>query len=164
MSSIDPSTFYRSSMTIHDRARQLVLKRKAESVAPVPASASTRLDGYEFIAFSKQDTAFMWVDKFNHDNCLATGLQAHVFAQEYVGGGGSGARKYLAASYAEFWHYYAQMEPGDRCFYEVIRQHQPCHLYFDLEFNRYSPVLIFSATLFADTARLGWVFPFLGRV
>ena len=40
----------------------------------------------------------------------------------------------MVASLQEFWPHYSLLEPGDRCYYEILREREPCHLYFDLEF------------------------------
>lgn len=46
-------------------------------------------------------------------------------------------RKFLAARRKDFWDYYKLFKtmPERRNHYEIIRENEPCHLYFDLEFN-----------------------------
>ncbi|KAA3459886.1 DNA-directed primase/polymerase protein-like [Gossypium australe] len=48
----------------------------------------------------------------------------------------SGQRRYLASTHEEFWKRYKIMESKLRHHYEVIQEGFPCHLYFDLEFNK----------------------------
>ena len=48
----------------------------------------------------------------------------------------SGARLYLVSSYATFYCRYMDLAARERHHYEVVRPHLPCHLYFDIEFNR----------------------------
>ena len=39
-------------------------------------------------------------------------------------------------SYKEFWHYYRQLAPDKRHFYEIIPEKAVCKLYFDLEYDK----------------------------
>lgn len=48
----------------------------------------------------------------------------------------NGQRRFLAATYGEFWQRYKNMDPKFRHHYEVIQEGLPCHLYFDLEYNK----------------------------
>jgi hypothetical protein len=64
--------------------------------------------------------------------------RVRVIASEFAKGSGSGARKYLVAPLQEFWTEYQLMSPPDRSFYEVLREHDPCHLYFDLGILHFS--------------------------
>ncbi|XP_074381097.1 uncharacterized protein LOC141721856 isoform X2 [Apium graveolens] len=57
----------------------------------------------------------------------------HIFSyQDHV----NGQRRFLVSSYKEFWRRYKNMNPKLRHHYEVIQEGLPCHLYFDLEFNK----------------------------
>ncbi|KAI4347596.1 hypothetical protein L6164_008397 [Bauhinia variegata] len=57
----------------------------------------------------------------------------HVFSyQDHF----NGQRRFLVSSYMEFWRRYKTMDPKFRHHYEVIQEGLPCHLYFDLEFNK----------------------------
>ncbi|CAL0333292.1 unnamed protein product [Lupinus luteus] len=57
----------------------------------------------------------------------------HVFSyQDHF----NGQRRFLASTYTEFWQRYKNMDSKFRHHYEVIREGLPCHLYFDLEFNK----------------------------
>ncbi|XP_060190077.1 uncharacterized protein LOC132619142 isoform X1 [Lycium barbarum] len=58
---------------------------------------------------------------------------AHVFSyQDHM----NGQRRFLVSTYKEFWRRYETMNPKFRHHYEVIQEGLPCHLYFDLEFNK----------------------------
>ncbi|XP_055830768.1 uncharacterized protein LOC129899748 isoform X1 [Solanum dulcamara] len=58
---------------------------------------------------------------------------ARVFSyQDHV----NGQRRFLVSTYQEFWRRYETMNPKFRHHYEVIQEGLPCHLYFDLEFNK----------------------------
>ncbi|KAJ0967846.1 hypothetical protein J5N97_024763 [Dioscorea zingiberensis] len=48
----------------------------------------------------------------------------------------SSQRRYLVSTYDEFWRRYTVMDPKLRHHYEVIQEGLPCHLYFDLEFDK----------------------------
>ncbi|KAK1272890.1 hypothetical protein QJS04_geneDACA013180 [Acorus gramineus] len=48
----------------------------------------------------------------------------------------NGQRRFLVSTYEEFWRRYTNMEPKFRHHYEVIQEGFPCHMYFDLEFNK----------------------------
>lgn len=57
----------------------------------------------------------------------------HVFSyQDHY----SGQRRFLVSTYDDFWRRYNNMNPKFRHHYEVIQEGLPCHLYFDLEFNK----------------------------
>ena len=44
-----------------------------------------------------------------------------------------GKRLFLVSPLAHFWKMYLEMQ--SKHFYEIIKEDQPCRLYFDLEFN-----------------------------
>lgn len=104
---------------------------------------SSLLLSNRFREFDRQDDAFKCADRdFNAPSADASGptivpfhQRVHVFAREFAAGAG-GARKYLVCSLQEFWTVYAKTPPDEKCFYEIIRDRQPCHLYFDLEFSQ----------------------------
>ncbi|XP_057426931.1 uncharacterized protein LOC130720319 [Lotus japonicus] len=57
----------------------------------------------------------------------------HVFSyQDHF----TGKRRFLVSTYTEFWRRYKSMDSKFRHHYEVIQEGLPCHLYFDLEFNK----------------------------
>ena len=48
----------------------------------------------------------------------------------------SGRRSYIVASFDDFWRRYRTLQAPFRHHYELIRDQRPCHLYFDLEYQR----------------------------
>ncbi|KAK7283601.1 hypothetical protein RIF29_13225 [Crotalaria pallida] len=77
-----------------------------------------------WVTFPRQDDAMKFA-KGQDD--------VHVFSyQDHY----NGKRRFLVSTYAEFWKRYKSMDPKFRHHYEVIREGLPCHLYFDLEFNK----------------------------
>ncbi|XP_052205564.1 uncharacterized protein LOC127810238 isoform X2 [Diospyros lotus] len=74
--------------------------------------------------FPKQDEAIKYARE--HGN-------VHVFSyQDHM----NGQRRFLVSTYGQFWQRYKNMNPKFRHHYEVIQEGLPCHLYFDLEFNK----------------------------
>ncbi|KMZ62192.1 hypothetical protein ZOSMA_486G00100 [Zostera marina] len=62
-----------------------------------------------------------------------THKQVYVFCyQDHL----NGQRRFLASTYDEFWRRYEGMTPNVRHHYEVIQEGFPCHLYYDLEFDK----------------------------
>nr|GMC68456.1 DNA-directed primase/polymerase protein isoform X2 [Ipomoea batatas] len=60
-------------------------------------------------------------------------INARVFSyQDHI----NGYRRFLVSTYEDFWKRYNSMNPKRRHHYEVIQEGLPCHLYFDLEFNK----------------------------
>ncbi|MED6118313.1 hypothetical protein PIB30_001542 [Stylosanthes scabra] len=74
--------------------------------------------------FPRQDEAM----KFAKDQ-----EDVHVFSyQDHF----NGQRRFLVSTYTEFWRRYKNMDSKIRHHYEVIQEGLPCHLYFDLEFDK----------------------------
>lgn len=74
--------------------------------------------------FPRQDQAVQFAE--SHVNVSLFCYQDHV----------NGQRRFLATTYEELWRRYKSMDHKYRHHYEIIREGSPCHLYFDLEFNR----------------------------
>ncbi|KAK9866309.1 hypothetical protein WJX84_009713 [Apatococcus fuscideae] len=81
--------------------------------------------GYAMRSFPLQEPAFRFADHLPAASCL------RIFSVEKSC---DGRRSFMAASYAQFWDHYQQLDPSDRHHYEIIREALPCHLYFDLEY------------------------------
>ncbi|KAG6715462.1 hypothetical protein I3842_05G254500 [Carya illinoinensis] len=74
--------------------------------------------------FPRQDEAIKFAKGHEH---------VHVFSyQDHF----NGQRRFLVSTYKYFWQRYKNMDSKFRHHYEVIQEGLPCHLYFDLEFNR----------------------------
>ncbi|KAL7107035.1 hypothetical protein ACP275_06G028600 [Erythranthe tilingii] len=74
--------------------------------------------------FPKQDEALKFLKQ--HTNARVFSYQDHI----------NGQRRFLVSTYEEFWRRYKEMTAKFRHHYEVIQEGLPCHLYFDLEFNK----------------------------
>ncbi|GER51046.1 DNA primases [Striga asiatica] len=74
--------------------------------------------------FPRQDEAMKFAKQ--HMNSRIFSYQDHM----------SGQRRFLVSTYKEFWRRYKDMKSKFRHHYEVIQEGLPCHLYFDLEFNK----------------------------
>ncbi|KAL8049581.1 hypothetical protein ABFX02_06G028500 [Erythranthe guttata] len=74
--------------------------------------------------FPRQDEALKFLKQ--HTNARVFSYQDHI----------NGQRRFLVSTYEEFWRRYKEMTAKFRHHYEVIQEGLPCHLYFDLEFNK----------------------------
>ncbi|KAL3137732.1 hypothetical protein ABBQ38_004998 [Trebouxia sp. C0009 RCD-2024] len=111
----------------YGRNRNLLIDQR---VAHLRANVQQRLHSSTiapFERFSLQRQAFAWAAQ--HD--LAANLRT--FSVEHDA---SGKRSFLVSSYDGFWHRYRDMLPDHRHYYEIIQDSYPCHLYFDLEFQK----------------------------
>ncbi|PHT43369.1 hypothetical protein CQW23_17394 [Capsicum baccatum] len=77
-----------------------------------------------WVTFPRQDEAMKYAKE--QTNARVFSYQDHM----------SGQRRFLVSTYKEFWRRYETMNPKFRHHYEVIQEGLPCHLYFDLEFNK----------------------------
>nr|XP_017225176.1 PREDICTED: DNA-directed primase/polymerase protein-like [Daucus carota subsp. sativus] len=77
-----------------------------------------------WVTFPRQEQAISYQKE--HSNVFIFSYQDHV----------NGQRRFVVSSYKEFWRRYKNMNPKYRHHYEVIQEGLPCHLYFDLEFNK----------------------------
>ncbi|KAI9112899.1 hypothetical protein K1719_016013 [Acacia pycnantha] len=77
-----------------------------------------------WVTFPRQDEAMKFAKEQDHIRIFS--YQDHF----------SGQRRFLASTYTEFWRRYKNMDSKLRHHYEVIKEGLPCHLYFDLEFNK----------------------------
>lgn len=78
--------------------------------------------------FSTQERAFRYADGRRNEGFAVFALENERTT--------NGRRRYLVCRKDDFWDRYRRMEKDQRHFYEIIREGTPCHLYFDLEFNR----------------------------
>ncbi|KAG2709790.1 hypothetical protein I3760_05G257900 [Carya illinoinensis] len=74
--------------------------------------------------FPRQDEAIKFAK--GHEHVRVFSYQDHF----------NGQRRFLVSTYKYFWQRYKNMDSKFRHHYEVIQEGLPCHLYFDLEFNR----------------------------
>ncbi|KAL3524326.1 hypothetical protein ACH5RR_017160 [Cinchona calisaya] len=90
----------------------------------VDLSEHSKLRDEIWATFPRQDEAIKYAQ--GHAKSRVFCYQDHV----------NGQRRYLVSTYKEFWRRYKQMSPKFRHHYEVIEEGLPCHLYFDLEFDK----------------------------
>eukprot|EP00891_Asterochloris_glomerata_P003114 jgi/Astpho2/3114/fgenesh1_pg.00051_%23_86_t len=64
---------------------------------------------------------------------LQLSVRRSIFAVEF---NQRGSRGFVVSTHEAFWKRYQAMLPQHRHCYEIIRESEPCHLYFDLEFSR----------------------------
>jgi hypothetical protein len=70
---------------------------------------------------------------YNVDDILWS-KEPRLFALEY---NNEGKRKYISSHLGRFIHYYwRECDAKDRHYYELIREKNPCRLYFDIEYNK----------------------------
>ncbi|CAJ1952918.1 unnamed protein product [Sphenostylis stenocarpa] len=120
-----PIVFYGSPHGVPPKRPTRMLWRLLREICP-DLSQKKELDVRKevWMTFPRQDEAMNFV-KGQED--------VHVFSyQDHF----NGQRRFLVSTYTEFWRRYKNMNPKFRHHYEVIQESLPCHLYFDLEFNK----------------------------
>ena len=116
-----------------DLKEKLRKKRRSES----RAQSTTAMPN----AYPKQQLAFDAADKYNQalGDEASEDKQQRVFSIELSN---TGKRSFIACTLDTFWNAYLCLAPRRRNYYEIIRQHHPCRLYFDCEFYKeYNPHL-----------------------
>lgn len=103
-----------------------------EGTAPISSSFPRQQEAFEFAdqvaAFRRQKKA-----SFGASSGYTMAETPRVFSFENAN---DGKRRFLVASFAEFWKNYKTTRDDQRHVYEIIREGVPCRLYFDLEFKR----------------------------
>ncbi|XVF53526.1 hypothetical protein PTKIN_Ptkin05aG0106000 [Pterospermum kingtungense] len=121
---ISPVIFYGSPHGVPPKRPLSLLRLLREIRIDLSEQEKSNLRTEVWATFPRQDEAVKFAKR--HAN-------AHVFSyQDHC----SGQRRYLASTYKEFWKRYKTMDSKLRHHYEVIQEGFPCHLYFDLEFNK----------------------------
>ena len=77
-----------------------------------------------------QDEVFEHIDKKNGESASGEKLVCWSFENFHQ------KRKFCAATREKFFEYYSILNENERHHYEIIRDNEPCHLYFDIEFDR----------------------------
>ncbi|KAH7853289.1 hypothetical protein Vadar_000944 [Vaccinium darrowii] len=117
-----PVVFYGSPHGVPPKrpAKLLRLLREIQ----VDLSEQIKLREEVWATFPRQDEAMKYAKEHAHVRVFS--YQDHM----------NGQRRFLVSTYEEFWRRYKNMNPRFRHHYEVIQEGLPCHLYFDLEFNK----------------------------
>nr|XP_011470310.1 PREDICTED: DNA-directed primase/polymerase protein isoform X4 [Fragaria vesca subsp. vesca] len=122
---LSPVVFYGSPNGVPPKQPSRLLLRVLREIR-VDLTAQKRLSSRKEVwaTFPRQEEAMQFAKR--NEN-------VHVFSyQDHF----SGQRRFLVSSYDEFWRRYKFMDSKFRHHYEVIQEGLPCHLYFDLEFNK----------------------------
>ncbi|TKY45271.1 DNA-directed primase/polymerase protein [Spatholobus suberectus] len=122
---ISPIVFYGSPHGVPPKKPIRMLWRLLREICPDLSQQKKLYIRKEiWMTFPRQDDAMKFA-KGQED--------VHVFSyQDHF----NGQRRFLVSTYTEFWRRYKNMNPKFRHHYEVIQEGLPCHLYFDLEFNK----------------------------
>lgn len=117
-----PVVFYGSPHGVPPKrpARLLRLLREIR----IDLAEQNKLREDVWTTFPRQDEAMKFAGQ--HTNVRLFSYQDHI----------NGQRRFLVSTYKEFWRRYKEMSSRFRHHYEVIQEGLPCHLYFDLEFNK----------------------------
>ncbi|XP_020220222.2 DNA-directed primase/polymerase protein isoform X2 [Cajanus cajan] len=120
-----PIVFYGSPHGVPPKRPTRILWRLLREICPdLSQQKKLNIRREVWMTFPRQDEAMKFA-KGQED--------VHVFSyQDHC----NGQRRFLVCTYKEFWRRYKNMDPKFRHHYEVIQEGLPCHLYFDLEFNK----------------------------
>ncbi|KAL2334801.1 hypothetical protein Fmac_016014 [Flemingia macrophylla] len=120
-----PIVFYGSPHGVPPKRPTHMLWRLLRQICPdLSQQKKFNIRKEVWMTFPRQDEAMKFA-KGQED--------VHVFSyQDHF----NGQRRFLVSTYTEFWRRYKSMNPKFRHHYEVIQEGLPCHLYFDLEFNK----------------------------
>ncbi|PKA55983.1 hypothetical protein AXF42_Ash014655 [Apostasia shenzhenica] len=121
---ISPIIFYGSPNGVPVKRPSRILRLLREIHFDLREESALISRGEVWATFPRQEEAF----KFSK-----THKKSNVFSyQDHL----TGQRRFLVSTYDEFWKRYEAMDSKLRHHYEVIQEGLPCHLYFDLEFNK----------------------------
>lgn len=121
---ISPVVFYGSPHGVPAKRPSQLLRLLHEIHVDLTEQSDFSSRKEVWATFPKQDEAVRFAKAH---------AQVHVFSyQDHL----NGQRRFLVSTYEEFWRRYKNMDPKFRHHYEVIQEGFPCHLYFDLEFNK----------------------------
>uniref|UniRef100_A0A7C9CL28 DNA-directed primase/polymerase protein n=1 Tax=Opuntia streptacantha TaxID=393608 RepID=A0A7C9CL28_OPUST len=121
---VSPVVFYGSPHGVPPKRPSSFLRLLREIRIDLAERRKSNLRKQTWATFPKQDEAM---------NFMKEQGDLRIFSyQDHF----NGQRRFLVSSYNEFWKRYKSMNPNFRHHYEVIQEGLPCHLYFDLEFER----------------------------
>ncbi|KAK9672585.1 hypothetical protein RND81_12G110100 [Saponaria officinalis] len=123
---ISPVVFYGSPHGVPPKRPSSLLRVLREIHIDLAGRRKSNLRSQIWATFPKQDEAVKFTKEHANENVRIFSYQDHF----------NGQRRFLVSTYQEFWRRYKNMNPRCRHHYEVIQEGLPCHLYFDLEFNR----------------------------
>ncbi|XP_044467882.1 DNA-directed primase/polymerase protein [Mangifera indica] len=121
---ISPVVFYGTPHGVPPKRPSSLLRLLREIRVDLSEEDKSDLRKEVWATFPRQDEAMKFAR--GHTNVHIYSYQDHF----------NGQRRFLVSTYEEFWQRYKIMDPKFRHHYEVIQEGFPCHLYFDLEFNK----------------------------
>ncbi|XP_065869199.1 uncharacterized protein [Euphorbia lathyris] len=121
---ISPIVFYGSPHGVPPKRPISLLRLLNEIRINLTEGQKSNLRKGVWTTFPRQNEALNFAKE--HVNVHVFSYQDHHYGQ----------RRFLVSTYEEFWRRYKNMDPKFRHHYEVIQEGSPCHLYFDLEFDR----------------------------
>ncbi|CAA7410967.1 unnamed protein product [Spirodela intermedia] len=121
---ISPVVFYGSPHGVPAKKPARLLRLLREIHVDLKEQEEFNLREEVWATFPRQEEAVRFAK---------THERVHLFSyQDHL----NGQRRFLVCTYEEFWRRYERMDSKVRHHYEVIQEGLPCHLYFDLEFNK----------------------------
>ncbi|CAN0891818.1 DNA-directed primase/polymerase protein, partial [Linum grandiflorum] len=121
---ISPVVFYGSPNGVPPKRPVSLLRLLREIRVDLSEQGKENLRREVWATFPRQNEAMNFAKE--HNNVRVFSYQDHIHGQ----------RRFLVSTYHEFWKRYQNMDSKFRHHYEVIQEGLPCHLYFDLEFNK----------------------------
>ncbi|GAB2221973.1 hypothetical protein Droror1_Dr00013170 [Drosera rotundifolia] len=121
---ISPVLFYGSPHGVPPKKPSSLLRLLREIRIDLAEKHKSNLRKEVWATFPRQEEAIKFAEQ--HTNVRIFSYQDHF----------NGMRRFLVSTYEEFWRRYKHMDPKFRHHYEVIQEGLPCHIYFDLEFNK----------------------------
>ncbi|RVX01986.1 DNA-directed primase/polymerase protein [Vitis vinifera] len=140
MKELGPRTVEAERFNCHKHISPVIFYGSPHGVPPKRPSSLLRLLREIRVELSEQNKSDLreevWATFPRQDESIkfAQGhADVHIFSyQDHL----NGQRRFLVSTYKEFWQRYKNMDSKFRHHYEVIQEGFPCHLYFDLEFNK----------------------------
>ncbi|KAI5062827.1 hypothetical protein GOP47_0021374 [Adiantum capillus-veneris] len=123
---VSPGVFYGSPVGKCSKRPPQVLRLLHEIRRDLASEGYYTSRNAIWATFGKQDQAMQFVQSHGSKDLALFVYQDHF----------SGQRRFLATTYKEFWCRYELIPQDHRHHYEIITEGSPCHLYFDLEFDR----------------------------
>ncbi|XP_057951241.1 uncharacterized protein LOC131146009 isoform X2 [Malania oleifera] len=121
---ISPVIFYGSPHGVPPKRPSSLLRLLREIHVDLTNQNKSNFRKEVWATFPRQDEAMKFAKEHSHVRIFS--YQDHL----------NGQRRFLVSTYRDFWLRYKKMNSKFRHHYEVIQEGLPCHLYFDLEFNK----------------------------
>ncbi|KAL6871481.1 hypothetical protein ACP4OV_014310 [Aristida adscensionis] len=123
-SQMSPTVFYGSPQGVPVKKPLSLLRLLREIRIDLKKQTDLVPRDVVWATFPRQEEAVRFSKAHSHTNVFS--YQDHL----------TGTRRFLVSTYEEFWLRYNKLDPKKRHHYEVIQEGSPCHIYFDLEFDK----------------------------